>query len=416
MRDKPGDNCIFICADLGHDVPGISRNPLQKPNQIQKLLTWSLNNDNPSTIDDEPQFKMIRGGGLSPTSKFDVVSIQFAIHYMMQTTKRARRFFKTVSDLLDIGGNLVATTIDARVVIDHMMNMGFDYHFDDHHHQFDHEWDTKDNDQEIDEEKEDKEPVVVKVGKGSCQLKFQKEIVKKIFSPPSQEHDFDLPQHLHPDSYGLEYIFTLVEGSDHAAGVGQAVNLPEWLIPLPVLKGLAEEAGMVLDYAQNFHEFWSARKERSNHPMAHTALYNMNVLDWKGTISEQEWDISRMYMAVKFRKIRESNMVLEEDEDDEELDYGDDDDEPSTINTTNDEKTPATTTSTEQTDTPPVIGPSTLAQSAPKIDMSNPKAVKLFPVAMTKARALCGKDLWESLNSDERKAKTNLELAKLLGN
>ena len=40
---------------------------------------------------------------------------------------------------------------------------------------------------------------------------------------------------LDEDLFGLEYTFTLVEGSDHEAGVGDAVNLPEWLIPIPVL-------------------------------------------------------------------------------------------------------------------------------------------------------------------------------------
>lgn len=58
---------------------------------------------------------MVRGGGLGPNEKFDVVSIQFAIHYMMQTRKRARRFFRTVSELLEVGGNLICTTMDARV-------------------------------------------------------------------------------------------------------------------------------------------------------------------------------------------------------------------------------------------------------------------------------------------------------------
>ncbi len=33
----------------------------------------------------------------------------------------------------------------------------------------------------------------------------------------------------------LQYIFTLVEGLDHAAGVGYVVDLLEWLIPLPAL-------------------------------------------------------------------------------------------------------------------------------------------------------------------------------------
>ena len=59
--------------------------------------------------------QMVRGGGIKQDEKFDVVSIQFAIHYMMQTRKRARRFFRTVSELLEVGGNLICTTMDARI-------------------------------------------------------------------------------------------------------------------------------------------------------------------------------------------------------------------------------------------------------------------------------------------------------------
>ena len=38
--------------------------------------------------------------------------------------------------------------------------------------------------------------------------------------------------------------------------------------------------------------------------MAHNALYNMKVLNRSGSISEQEWQVSRMYIALKFRKVR----------------------------------------------------------------------------------------------------------------
>jgi hypothetical protein len=33
----------------------------------------------------------------------------------------------------------------------------------------------------------------------------------------------------------------------------QQVNAPEWLLPRPLLQALAEEAGLKLDFALNFH-------------------------------------------------------------------------------------------------------------------------------------------------------------------
>jgi len=48
----------------------------------------------------------------------------------------------------------------------------------------------------------------------------------------------------------------------------------------------------------------------SKFPMAHNALYNMKVLNRDGSISEQEWEVSRMYIALKFRKVREPSIDL----------------------------------------------------------------------------------------------------------
>ncbi len=120
--------CTFTLADLGVDVPGRKR--CTKALRMQNLQTWNLQDETKVEQKSDPVFVAREGGGIDETDKFDVVSIQFAIHYMMSTRKRARRFFHTVSSLLEIGGNLIATTINARVVVDKLMGLGLDYHFD----------------------------------------------------------------------------------------------------------------------------------------------------------------------------------------------------------------------------------------------------------------------------------------------
>lgn len=352
--------CTFTCADLGEDVPGRLKSPKKK--QMQKLLSWSLQNES-QFESAEPKFELVRGGGISQADKFDVVSIQFAIHYMMQTRKRARRFFRTVSELLEVGGNLIATTIDARVVIDHLMDLGEDLHFD-----------SDDAQEQPDRE------IIVTVGAGACQIRFQRQIVKKIIKPP----DKDSPG-ASDNVFGLEYTFTLREGSDHAAGVGQAVDLPEWLIPLPVLKSLAEEAGLELEYAQNFHEFFEIRKDPQSFPAAHLALYNMKVLNKNGSISEDEWEISRLYCAIKFKKVREAQSILEDDTDEES-----EDEEP-------EKEAVASGNQQEKKD-------AAIKKPDPKLLMK----------AMVHAKMAYGKDQWESLSSDEKKRLTQIELEKLV--
>ncbi|KAL7543074.1 hypothetical protein ACHAXR_012382 [Thalassiosira sp. AJA248-18] len=301
--------CTFTLADLGEDVPGRKRS--NKAVRMQQLLTWNLQNETPEEQTYDPVFVPKEGGGISETDKFDVVSIQFAIHYMMQTRKRARRFFHSVSSLLEVGGNLIATTIDARVVVEKLMGLGLDYHFDDLDVHA--EVDKVENEErhgngnkrrKVINSEEGGVAATVMVGKGVCRLKFDSETLHKVFHPPKSEEDM----------FGLQYTFTLVEGSDHAAGVGEAVDLPEWLTPVPALKELAKESGLQLEYATNFHKFYEERKNPAKCPMAHNALYNMKVLNRDGSISDQEWDVSRMYIALKFRKVGESTIELGEED------------------------------------------------------------------------------------------------------
>ena len=348
-RKNKLSKAIFTVADLGADVPG--RKKSLKHNHLQKLLTWSLE-DETENESAPPTFTMKRGGGISETDRFDVVSIQFAIHYMMSSKTRARRFFHTVSQLLEIGGNLICTTIDARVVIDHLLNLGNNYHF------------------ESNAEVEFTE-AVVEAGAGACKIKFEPSMVKRILTSLSDGSSVE------EDLFGLQYTFTLVEGSDHASGVGDAVNLPEWLTPLPVLEALAKEAGLELESAQNFHEFFESRKDPSKNPAAHLALYNMKVLNRDGSISGDEWSVSRLYAAIKFRKVRESTMVVEEEEDHD--DSGESDDEP------------------------------TEAQEA-QVELDPVKAQRMLPMAMIQAKKAAGEEVWNSLSSDEKKRLTQLKL------
>jgi mRNA (guanine-N7-)-methyltransferase len=262
---------------------------------------------------------------------------------MMSSKKRAQRFFQTVSQLLEINGNLIATTIDARVVMGHLLNLGVDLHFD--------------------TPEADTQEIVVRTGNGACQLRFEPEIVKRIFTETTEKDS--------SDKFGLEYTFTLVEGSDHAAGVGDAVNLPEWLTPLPVLEALANEAGLVLEYCHNFHEFFLNRSNPSSHAGAHSSLYNMKVLNRNGSISADEWEVSRLYTAIKFRKVRETTMELDDSDDDE---------------------------STGEED---------LADIDPALKS------KLLPMAMMKAKKGAGADAWKLLSAEEKQELIEAELKSL---
>jgi mRNA (guanine-N7-)-methyltransferase len=147
-----------------------------------------------------------------------------------------------------------------------------------------------------------------------------------------------------------------------------------------VLKSLAAEAGLELESAENFHEFYSNRSDSTTHPLAHSALYNMKVLDRNGSISEEEWEVSRLYIALKFRKVRESSMTLDEGTEDE--DSGTSDNE---------------------------------AASDRKEDagLSAEMKAKWMPMALLKAKKSTGIDEWTALSSEEKTRLIEVELEKM---
>jgi len=271
-------HCRLICADLGATVLGQAD---------EKLWTWSLQDDDTTALhplsseSSAPLFELVPGGNLAPDIKVDVISIQFAIHYMMSTRQRASRFFQTASDRLEMGGNLIATTMDARVIVEHLMNTGQDLLLGDQ---------TKGDDEKGKE-------TVVTLGGGACRIRISERVVKRIFQTSSVE-----------ELFGLEYKFTLLEGpnqhcqksseSDHSTA---AVDLAEWLTPLPVLQSIAQEFGLELEYCDNFHDFYERRKDRHRDC---SLLPKMKALNRLGSISQEEWEISRLYCALKFRKVR----------------------------------------------------------------------------------------------------------------
>jgi mRNA (guanine-N7-)-methyltransferase len=362
--------CVFTCADLGSDVPG--RYKSSKSKHLQKLSSWSLANEskNLQSLKTDPVFKMERGGGISLEDKFDVVSIQFAIHYMMQTRRRARRFFQTVAQLLEVGGNLIATTIDARVVMGHLLNLGCNLH--------------------PEQSENSNEPVFVTAGEGACRIRFESSIVQKILHSSSAISDVKAGS-IHEDLFGLEYTFTLVEGSDHASGVGDAVNLPEWLIPVPVLQALGEEVGLELVYAQNFHEFYNTRSDPSEYSALHSTMYNMKVLNMSGSISQPEWEISRLYVAVKFKKVRDVTEFYNDDDDDDNDEVVDDESDDAN--------------NTEEDDT---------TEKLPEVDPV--LKGKLYLAALMKVKALMGTEIWNTLSTEAKNKLTDAEIHKMILN
>jgi len=126
----------------------------------------------------------------------------------------------------------------------------------------------------------------------------------------------------------------------------------------------------------------------------------MKVLNRNGSISDDEWEISRLYMALKFRKVRESQIMLDEEDEEEEEE----------VMKEEEKKVEAAAVADLEGEH---------EESAERNDAadditSHPDAKIKFPMAMMKAKKVAGEELWNSLSSEEKKERTNTELRKML--
>ncbi|GMH93031.1 hypothetical protein TrVE_jg7777 [Triparma verrucosa] len=212
------------------------------------------------------------GGDFRIGFKFDVVSCQLALHYMMQSKEKARNCFKTISDNLREGGTFIITTMDSRYVLERLMGLGGDL-------------------------MDGKERVIEIGSEGLCSIKVPGETVRRIFSrdePLTSEN-----------WYGLKYEFKLLDTLEPGAGAppgsNVSVDLEESLLPLELAKSVMEEYGLVLQERLNFSEYFQKHKDDCTDKVD---WRNMNVAGVEGNMEQTEWDISRIYCTAAFKKVR----------------------------------------------------------------------------------------------------------------
>ncbi|RHY28070.1 hypothetical protein DYB32_006284 [Aphanomyces invadans] len=195
---------------------------------------------------------------------FDVVSMQFAFHYMFCDEARATQFFVTLHSTLRPGGMFIATTIDPNRVIQKLMA-------------------TVGGEEIVDGKVVGPAPIQLRDGKDRalCTIRMDPSTTTRLLRPTKDDRGF-----------GLRYMFTLIDGDDE-----EAVNLPEYLIPSSLLHQMLDEHGFDLVLQENFQTFIGLHKDSHK-----SLLMKMNVLNFQGTISDVEWDIAGLYQVLAFKK------------------------------------------------------------------------------------------------------------------
>jgi mRNA (guanine-N7-)-methyltransferase len=203
---------------------------------------------------------------------FNIVSMQFSLHYMFGEEERTSRFFSTLRELMSPGGTFICTTVDPnKILMKYMQSIGIDQEGNTNYGQG-----TEHGDIRIFDKKK----------REVCTIRFDNEV---------RSHLMGFNTLNEKGSVGLRYNFTLRDTQDNA---GEAVDLPEYLVPDDLLHCLLQENGFELVLKQNFHEFINQNTDKNR-----SLLEKMRVMNYNGTISDAEWEIAGLYQVIAFKKI-----------------------------------------------------------------------------------------------------------------
>lgn len=192
-------------------------------------------------------------GVFAPNEMFDAISIQFALHYLFQTERRALTFFRNIADRLAPGACFVGTIPDAAYLVRRIRDLP---------------------------------KGVTRFGNSIYYIEFDEETVRRV-------------QSIGTTPYGIRYTFFLAESVHH---------VDEYLVPWELLVRLAASVGLQPVACDNFHQFYDRMKKNPEYAQL---LQSMGVLDVNGTMSPEEWEVCGVYRVFAFRKPLDPNQEVD---------------------------------------------------------------------------------------------------------
>ena len=149
---------------------------------------------------------------------FDVVSTQFAVHYMFESDTSLRSYLHNVSQRLETGGTFIGTTIDSDRLVGKIREAGY-----------------KNN---------------LTIGNNLFSVVFGQDVFDKSRGP-----------------YGLKYYFYLSDAvGKKMVATEQVKYVPEYLVQFDHFEKVASEYDLKLEVKMNFHEYVDSKLNEKFEP------------------------------------------------------------------------------------------------------------------------------------------------------
>lgn len=306
-------SCL-VAADAGKDHLVVDSNDAQG----DALPTYSFSS---------AQWERHRAPLQRFTSSMDIVSCQFALHYMFQTEQRAHHFLEQVRRLLRVGGRFIATTVDSRAIADAILRREFGTAasssssssssslllpsaVDSHERTTEEQWMHIAMAGSRQAESRGSEVIVWRdsLDHEVLRVRYDRSDVRHLLQTAAHDDEYTAAR-AHPFPYGFTYDFQLYDdppvsfqhetsGSSSSSSCtssssgAAAVNAPEWLVPLSSpLHDMAMQHSLRLVSVKNFHSFIDCAAGVARHRVL---MDKMSVFDYQGRISDMAWELSRL--------------------------------------------------------------------------------------------------------------------------
>lgn len=240
----------LCCASIGSDQLDGNNTPTWESSSY----TWGL------------------GIAFNKQESFDFATMQFALHYMCQSSERLATFFQSWSVNLKTGRYFIATTVDAAAIRSLAASQLSS---------------STTNEVLIEDE----------LGRVACRLKFDADAREQLLDKGDDA--------CWTKTLGIRYDMTLIEYNQDGEGYN-FVQAPEWIVPIDTLTDYyARTYGnleLVHEESSNFHDFYRQKKRNETYKRL---LAQMKVVPADNTdepFSKIEWELTGLYRTLVFRK------------------------------------------------------------------------------------------------------------------
>ncbi|KAI0107695.1 guanine-N(7)-methyltransferase [Hypoxylon sp. NC0597] len=217
----------------------------------------------------------------SPMGKsgFDIVSMMFCMHYAFESEDKARMMLQNVSGALKKGGRFIGCIPNSDVIGDRVVKFN--------------EWLKK---KKAKEEAEKKEPQAKEEG--------EEEEGEAEEAEETAEWGNDLYRVRFPGKTPEDGIFRPPFGWKYSFFLDEAVEeVPEYVVPWPAFRAIAEDYNLELQYHQKFDDIWEAEKDD---PILGPLSERMGVRErGRGPllVTPAEMEVASFYLAFCFYKV-----------------------------------------------------------------------------------------------------------------